>query len=130
MEKVLRSLAAVLVGWIIGIELTRLTGHFMYKLGLFQPWFPYMSNGQFVWAILYRMVFLIFGSYLTARLAPEKPRKHAEVLGVLATIVTMLGTMLNWNRFPPPGPHWYMVVEVLMNIPCAWAGAKLWVEKK
>jgi hypothetical protein len=71
--------------------------------------------------IAYVFVFAVVGCYLTARLAPSSPLKHALVLGVLGLIFNIIGTIALWNS----APAWYHVVALLLVMPAAWLGGRL-----
>src|SRR5438552_4369800 len=47
--------------------------------------------------IVYVGVFATVGSYITARLAPSSPMKHALVLGALGLLFTIIGTSRMWD---------------------------------
>src|SRR6267142_2089158 len=66
-------------------------------------------------------VFAIVGCYLTARLAPSHPMRHALILGLLGLIVNLFGTMKMWNMYPA----WYNVLNLLLVMPYAWLGGRL-----
>jgi hypothetical protein len=40
----------------------------------------------------------VAGSYITARLAPNRPMLHALVLGVLGLAVSIVGAAVTWNK--------------------------------
>jgi hypothetical protein len=73
-------------------------------------------------ATLYRVVYAIFGSYLTARLAPQRPMKHALVGGLIGLVLASVGAAATWNKGPEFGPHWYPLALVVTALPCAWLG--------
>jgi hypothetical protein len=59
-------------------------------------------------ATSYRVVISIAGAWLTARLAPDKPMKHALILGVVGTFLGLVGVVATWNQ--GLGPRWYPVL--------------------
>ena len=69
----------------------------------------------------YVAVAAVFGCYLTARLAPSAPMKHALVLGALGLIFNVLGAIFTWALFPA----WFHVVQLLLVMPYAWLGGRL-----
>lgn len=71
--------------------------------------------------ILYVFVFAVAGCYLTARLAPRNPLKHALILGVLGLIFNVAGTIAMWNS----APAWYHLIALLLVMPAAWLGGTL-----
>jgi hypothetical protein len=66
-------------------------------------------------------VFATVGCYLTARLAPSHPMRHALVLGALGLIFSLIATMRMWNM----SPAWYNVVNLVLVMPYAWLGGRL-----
>jgi hypothetical protein len=50
------------------------------------------------------MIYGVAGGYITARFAPNRPMLHALVLGVLGLAVSIVGTVVTWNKGPAFGP--------------------------
>lgn len=69
----------------------------------------------------YVLVFAVAGCYLTARLAPNKPLKHALILGVLGLLFNIAGTIALWDT----APAWFHIVSLLLVMPAAWVGGRL-----
>jgi hypothetical protein len=82
-----------------------------------------MAEGLFAWATIYRTIYAVFASYLTARLAPNRPMWHAMVGAGIGMLLGTAGAVATWNK--DLGPHWYPVALVIVGIPCAWIGAKI-----
>jgi len=122
---VLQSIGAVLAGILVGVMLTIATDLVLHKAGVFPPIGQPASSPSLLLATLYRTVYSIVGSYLIARLAPNKPMKHALASGVIGVIVSTLGAVLTWNKGPAFGPHWYPVALIVLAMPTAWTGAKI-----
>lgn len=76
-------------------------------------------------ATIYRTVYGVLGAYVAARLAPYRPMTHALVLGGIGFFVSILGTVVTWNKGPEYGQHWYPITLIVLAIPTAWLGAKL-----
>jgi hypothetical protein len=51
---------------------------------------------------------------------------HALVLGALGLAVSTLGAVVTWNKGPAFGPHWYPLALVVLAMPQAWVGGKLY----
>lgn len=62
-----------------------------------------------------------FGCWLTARLAPNRPMRHAMILGVAGLAFNVVGTIVNWET----APAWSHVVSLLLVLPAAWLGGWL-----
>jgi hypothetical protein len=86
-----------------------------------------MSDALFLLATVYRTVYAIAGSYVTARLAPYGPMQHALLGGVIGLVLSTVGAVATWNQGPEFGPHWYPLALIATALPCAWAGGRLYV---
>jgi hypothetical protein len=121
----LRRAGAVLAGALAGIVLSLGTDALLHAIGVFPPLGQPAPGGPLLAASAYRAVYGIAGAYLTARLAPDRPMRHALVLGVLGLAASALGAAVTWNAGPAFGPHWYPLSLIVTALPCAWAGGKL-----
>lgn len=117
-----RSVWAIFAGFLAVVILSIGTDVVLHKLGIYPALGQRMSDGLFFWATAYRTLYGIFGSYLTARLAPNRPMWHAMVGAIIGMIIGTAGAAATWNK--DVGPHWYSVALVVEAIPCAWIGAK------
>jgi xanthosine utilization system XapX-like protein len=120
-----RSAVAFAAGILVGVVLSLGTDQILHVLKIYPPWGQTMSNGLFLLATGYRVVYNIIGSYIAARLAPDRPMWHAMVLGVLGLLVGTAGAVATWNTQPPLGPHWYALLVAAISIPCAWIGGMI-----
>jgi hypothetical protein len=118
-----RSVLAVLAGIVVGAALSIGTDSLLRAAGFFPKLGQQMSDGLFGLATAYRIVYGILGSYVIARLAPNRPMQHALIGGVLGLVVSTIGAVATWNR--DMGPHWYAIAITVTALPCAWAGGKL-----
>lgn len=121
----LRSIGAVLAGLTAIFAVTTATDMLLHATGIFPPFGQPMSDGLFVLALLYRIVYGIGGSYLTARLAPDRPLGHALALGLVGLALSIAGAVATWGKGPEFGPKWYALAVAATAIPCAWAGGKI-----
>ena len=117
----------MLAGIFVGVLLTIGTDVVLHVVGVFPPWGQSIADfeGALLLATLYRTIYGIAGSYIAARLAPNRPMLHALVLGAIGLAVTIIGTVVTWNRGPAFGPHWYPLALIVLALPQAWAGGKL-----
>jgi len=120
-----RSIGAVLAGFVAVVVLSLSTDMVLHATGVFPPWGQAMSDALFVLATLYRTIYSVAGSYIAARLAPDRPMTHALALGVVGLAVSIAGTLATWNQGPEFGPHWYPLALVALAMPCAWVGGLL-----
>jgi len=121
-----KSTGAVLAGILVGAVLSLGTDVVLHATRVFPPWGQPASDALLLLATAYRTVYSVAGSYITARLAPNRPMLHALVLGVLGLAVSIAGTVVTWNKGPAFGPHWYPVALVVLAVPQCWAGGKLY----
>jgi len=124
-KNTLTSIGAVVAGFVAVFVLSLGTDVVMHIAGVFPQLGQPMSDALFVLATLYRTVYCIAGSYIAARLAPNRPMEHALVLGVLGLIVSITGAVVTWNKGPAFGPHWYPLALIVTAIPCAWVGGRI-----
>jgi len=122
-----RSIFAVLAGVLVGAALSLGVDEVLHVLKIYPPWGERMSDGLFVLATAYRLVFSVLGCYVIARLAPSRPMAHALVGGAIGLVLSVAGAVATWNM--DIGPHWYSVLLAVTALPCAWAGGALWESK-
>ena len=124
-----RSIVAVLAGMIVGIVLSLGTDLVLHMAHVFPPLGASMTgyDGPLLLATIYRTLYGVLSSYIAARLAPHRPMLHAMVLGALGFAVSILGAVVTWNKGPAFGPHWYPVALIVLALPTAWLGGKLWL---
>ncbi len=120
-----RGVGAVLVGLFAVIVLSIATDIVLHATGIFPPWGQPMADALFLLATAYRVVYAVAGSYIAARLAPDRPMRHALALGVVGLALSIVGAMATWGRGPAFGPAWYPLALVLTALPCAWLGGVL-----
>jgi surface polysaccharide O-acyltransferase-like enzyme len=121
----LQSIGAFFAGLLATVILSIGTDLLLHATDVFPPVGQPMSDNLFVLATLYRTVYSIFGAYLTARIAPAHPMKHALILGAVGTVIATIGLVATWNKGPEFGPKWYPVALVLLSVPQCWLGGKL-----
>ena len=119
------SVAAVVAGLVVTALLSVGTDAAMHGIGVFPPSGERMSDGLFVLAAIYRIVFTVLGGYVTASLAPRQPMTHVTILGAIGAIAATAGAVTTWNAGPEFGPHWYPVLLVVTALPCVWLGGFL-----
>jgi hypothetical protein len=117
----------VLAGILVTVIPAIATDLVLHAVGLFPPLGQPMgdAHGLFLLATVYRTVYGIAGSYLTARLAPDRPMLHSLVLGVVGFVVSIIGAAATWNAEPSPGPKWYPLALIVLALPTVWAGGKI-----
>lgn len=118
-----RSIGALLAGFVFVVILSLGTDLVLHAAGIFPPLGQIMSNALFLLATIYRTVYAVVGSYITARLAPNRPMQHALLGGAIGLVLSVVGAVVTWNK--DMGPHWYPLALVVTALPCAWLGGKL-----
>ena len=121
-KNTLTSIGAVLAGLFAVIVLSIGTDAILHAAGVFPALGQPMSDQLFLLATAYRTLYGIVGAYLTARLAPNRPTRHALMLGAIGLAISILGTALTWNKGPAFGPHWYPLALVALALPQSWLG--------
>ncbi|HEV8515968.1 MAG TPA: hypothetical protein VGQ59_21960 [Cyclobacteriaceae bacterium] len=123
MNSTLKSIGAILVGLIAVFVLSILTDMALESTGLMQT-NPFDANPWWliVIVIIYRNIYGAAGSYLAARFAPNKPMRHAMILGFIGFALTIVGAVVMWDM----PPHWYPLTLIVLALPSAWLGGKLY----
>jgi hypothetical protein len=129
-RRVGRSIAAILAGVAAIIILSLATDAVLHGTGIFPPMGQPMSDGLFVLATFYRLIYGVLGGYIAARLAPYRSMMHAVVLGIIGLVLSTAGAIATWDRGPAFGPKWYPLALVVTAIPCAWLGGKIFNPQK
>lgn len=120
-----RSIGALIAGFLAVIILSLGTDIALHAIGVAPPLGERMSDALLLLAVVYRTLYGVAGSYITARLAPDRPMQHALLgcgIGLVLSIVVGVAT---WNRVPSLGPHWYPLALIATALPSAWVGGKL-----
>ena len=122
-----RSIGAILAGFVFVFIVSLGTDQLLHMTGVFPPWGASMVGYEaaLLLATAYRIVFGIAGSYVTARLAPDRPMQHALLGGLIGLALSIVGAAVTWNGGPAFGPHWYPLALIVTALPTAWAGGKL-----
>ncbi|MGC2185424.1 MAG: hypothetical protein WA637_19310 [Terriglobales bacterium] len=118
-----RSIGALLAGFVVVVILSLGTDMALRGAGIFPQLGRTMSSALFLLATVYRTAYSIVGSYITARLAPNRPMQHALLGGAIGLMLSVVGAVVTWNK--DLGPHWYPLALVVTALPCAWVGGKL-----
>jgi hypothetical protein len=74
-----------------------------------------------LFTICYVGVWAVAGCWLTARLAPNRPMRHAMILGVLGLAFNVMGSIAAWDT----APAWFHLVSLALVLPFAWLGGRL-----
>ena len=118
-----RSILAVVAGLLFVLVVTTLVDIVFHALGVFPPTKQPLDHAQSAIATFYRIILGVAGAWLTARLAPARPMKHALVLGWIGTGLAALGLAVTWNL--GLGPRWYPILLLMLALPQCWLGGKI-----
>lgn len=124
-RRILRRIGAVFAGVLAVIILSIATDMALHATGVFPPFGQPMVDALFLLALAYRIVYGVAGSYIAARLAPDRPMQHALALGVVGLAFSIAGAVATWGRGPEFGPAGYSLAVIAIVMPCAWAGGRL-----
>jgi hypothetical protein len=122
-----RSILAIFAGFIVVVVLSLGTDLALHAAGLYPDLGKPMAGPLLVIATIYRSVYGIIGSYITSRFAPYRPMQHALLGGAIGLLLGIAGAVATWNHLPSFGPHWYPVALIILAMPNAWLGAKLFL---
>ena len=121
---ILKGIGAILVGFVfIGVT-HNLTDYILESTGIFTP--PevrFDTTWMVITATIYRNLFMIAAGYITAALAPPPKMQYVIILGVIGTLMGILGIVV--NHLFDLGAVWYPYLLVLLGFPCLYLGAKL-----
>jgi len=123
-----RSIWAVVAGFLAVFILSTVVDVVLHAVNFYPPWGqPMFDPTQNAVALSYRLVITVLGGYLTARLAPRNPMKHALILGAVGTAFGALGVFASVSM--KMGPVWYPVLLAVSGLPCCWLGGRLYLKR-
>lgn len=123
-KNILQSMGAVIAGFVAVFILSYGTDAILGSMGIL-PAGPLPLTGSdslVLTVLLYRTVYNVIGCYLTARLAPDHPMRHALILGVLGLLGSFGGALAGQGL----APAWYSWMLVMLSLPCAWLEGRLY----
>lgn len=120
-----RSILSILAGFAVVVVLSIATDAVLYAVHFYPPLGEYTSGSVLIWATGYRTIYGVIGSYVTARLAPNRPMMHSLIGGAIGTVLATAGAIATWNHVPPLCPNWYPVSLIIGALPTAWVGAQI-----
>ncbi|PJZ47157.1 hypothetical protein [Leptospira brenneri] len=119
----LKSSIAVIAGLLSNVILSILFDTILKILGIIPYDHLHISASLVLFVLSYRIVFSIFGCYLTAKLAPKNPMKHSFILGGIGLILSITGVIFAGHL----GPWWYSWSLVFLTLPIAYLGGKIYL---
>ena len=119
-----QSIWAVVAGIVVGVVVTTVVDIVLHVAHVYPPITEPITDSLALLATSYRVVISVAAAWLTARLAPDRPLKHALFLGYLGAVVGLVGVVVTWNK--GLGPRWYPIALVVLAVPQCWAGGKIY----
>jgi hypothetical protein len=119
-----KSVWAVFAGILFIIVVTTIVDVLLHAAGVYPPTSQPLTDKLALLATAYRIVISVAGAWLTAKLAPAEPMKHALILGAVGVVLGLIGLAVTWKL--GLGPHWYPIALVVLAIPQCWLGGKLY----
>jgi hypothetical protein len=120
----MKSAVAVVAGLVFILVLTTFVDLLLHIVGVYPSMDKPIDDALAAMATAYRVVISVAGAWLTARLAPQKPLKHAMILGFVGVVLGLIGVVATWNM--GLGPRWYPIALTVLAIPQCWLGGKLY----
>ena len=122
-RNIFKSIGAFIAGLVVIFVLSYGTDAVLSLAGVFHgSSLPMYGSELLIGAILiYRLVYNVVGCYVMARLAPNQPMGHAIALGIFGFIGSLAGTIAGQGL----APAWYSWALVVLALPCAWLGGRL-----
>ena len=123
-KNIFKSIGAFTAGLVVIFVLSYGTDAVLGAMGIFHGGsLPMYGSELLITVILiYRLVYSMVGCYVTARLAPNYPVRHAIALGVFGCVGSLAGAIAGQGL----APAWYSWALVVLALPCAWLGGKVY----
>lgn len=122
MPPVARSVVAIVVGFLV-IGVLAIGTDAILKAAVPGVFGPNDRVDSVPWLLiiqLYVFAYAVFGCWLAARMAPDRPMRHALILGVLGLAFNIAGTIALWDTMPA----WFHIVALALVMPAAWVGGR------
>lgn len=119
-----RSVWAIAAGVLVTVVVTTLVDVALHAAGVYPAQGTPLDDSHAAIATSYRLVIGVGAAWLTARLAPARPLRHALILGAVGTVLALVGVAVSWNR--DLGPRWYPIALAVLALPQCWAGGRLY----
>jgi hypothetical protein len=123
-----RSVRAVAAGFLAVVVLSLVTDEVLHLLQVYPPWGQPMPVPSLnLLALTYRSIYTVIGMYLTAKLAPRAPMRHALIGGAIGTVIAAAGAVATVPM--KLGPAWYPIALAVTALPLAWLGGAFHVAR-
>lgn len=125
---ILKSIGAGFVGILVGVVLSVGTDAIFEHFGVLPKGNIWVSAWLIWFVLFYRTVYNIIGTYIVVRLAPNYPMRHAIVVGILGTLVSIMGALATKDM--NLGPQWYPWTLAALTLPSAYFAGWLHTRNK
>jgi hypothetical protein len=126
-KTILKSIGAVVAGLLfIGVTHSIIDA-ILEGIGVLPKGHLNVSAPLILFVIFYRAVFSFAGCYLTAKLAPKAPMKHALILGGIGTVLSAVGALVTADM--NLGPAWYAWSLAITALPIAWLAGQVYIKR-
>lgn len=119
-----QSIGAVVAGVFFVVIVTTLVDVAFHVAKIYPAWDQPLTDALALLASSYRLVISIVGAFLTAKLAPAHPMKHALILGFVGLLLGLAGVVATWDA--GLGPRWYPISLAVLAIPQCWVGGRIY----
>ena len=124
-RNLIKSTIAVIAGFFTVVLASLASDQILHMLNVYPPWGqPMVNAGLNFLALSYRLLYTTLGGYITARLAPQHPLRHAVILGLIGLVPGVAGVVVSLS-LQNVGPVWYPIALVITGVPCTWIGGHL-----
>ncbi|MBA2684734.1 MAG: hypothetical protein H0U66_09610 [Gemmatimonadaceae bacterium] len=121
-----KSIWSIFASFILVFVLSLGTDQILHMLDVYPPWKKPMYDPKLnALALSYRILFDTLGSYVTARLAPYAPMRHAMIGAAIGFVLSLAGVIVSVKG--NMGPVWYPIALALSTLLTAWLGASLFI---
>ena len=124
-----RSVVALLAGFVVVVVLSLSVDEVLHVLKVYPPWGePMYDPGLNLLAMMYRAIITVVGGYVTARLAPYAPMRHAAIGAGIGLVLGTLGVIGAMN-LGGLGPLWYPIGVAVTGPLCNLVGGAIYVKR-
>ncbi len=120
--KILKSIGAVVAGFVIVVILSTATDFLVESVGIFPP--ATQPQDYVTWmyalALAYRLAITVLAGYVTAKLSPDRPMLHVYILAGIGFVMGSLGAIVNWDL--AGDAIWYPVMLAILSPFAVWLG--------
>jgi hypothetical protein len=119
----LRLILAIIAGMVIITILSVGTDTILEATGIFPPLGePLFDTNLLLLATVYRFIYQVVGSYISARIAKERASAAAWTMGIIGAVMWLIGTFTMEGH----SPYWYGILGAVLSIPSTLLGRRFY----